>query len=266
MVNNFRALAVTSKSSFALSIESPARLYKITKGEKHLVYHEDHPKAFYDAMRFWNDEEGIAIGDPTDDCMSILITRDGGNTWRKVSCDNLPKVNAGEAAFAASDTNIAIVDNHTWVATGGKSSRIFYSPDKGATWQVFDTPIIQGSETTGMYSVDFYDDLNGFAVGGDYTKPESNVANKIKTSDGGKSWQVVADGEKPGYRSCVQYVPNSKGKALVVVGFKGIDFSNDAGETWSSLSESGYYTIRFVNDTVAYAAGAGRISKLTFRE
>jgi photosystem II stability/assembly factor-like uncharacterized protein len=231
-----------------------------------LVYQETHPKAFYDSMDFWNDQEGIAIGDPTDDCMSIIITRDGGETWTKLSCDDLPKAKEGEAAFAASDTNIAIVGDHTWVATGGKASRILYSPDKGKTWEVFDTPIIQGKETTGMYSLDFYDENNGFAIGGDYTKPNDTLNNKIRTIDGGKTWNVVANGKGPGYRSCVQYIPNSNAKELVAVGFKGIDYSNDSGGTWKHLSDEGFYTIRFLNDSVAYAAGQGRISKLIFKE
>jgi photosystem II stability/assembly factor-like uncharacterized protein len=216
-------------------------------------------------MDFWNDQEGIAIGDPTDDCMSIIITRDGGETWTKLSCDDLPKAKEGEAAFAASDTNISIVGDHTWVATGGKTSRILYSPDKGKTWDVFETPIVQGKETTGMYSIDFYDENNGFAIGGDYTKPNDTLNNKIKTTDGGKTWQVVANGKGPGYRSCVQYIPNSNAKELVAIGFKGIDYSNDSGETWKHLSDEGFYTIRFLNDSVAYAAGKGRVSKLTFR-
>ena len=263
---NFRALAVTDNASFLLSIESPTLLYKIDKDSLRLVYKENHPKAFYDAMDFWNDDEGIAIGDPTDDCMSIIITRDGGETWTKLSCDNLPKAKKGEAAFAASDTNIAIIGDHTWVATGGKASRILYSSDKGKTWEVYNTPITQGKETTGIYSLDFYDDKNGFAIGGDYTKPNGTLNNKIKTNDGGKTWQVVANGKGPGYRSCVQYIPNSNAKELVAVGFKGIDYSNDAGNTWSHLSDEGFYTIRFLNDSVAYAAGKGRISKLIFRE
>lgn len=263
--NNFRSLAVTSKNGFALSIESPARLYKIKNDEKQLVYQENHPKAFYDALEFWNDKEGIAMGDPTDGCLSILITRDGGDHWSKVSCDNLPKVNDGEAAFAASDTNIAIVGDKTWIATGGKSSRILYSSDKGRAWQVFETPIIQGGETTGMYSVDFYDEQNGFAIGGDYTKPENKSANKIRTSDGGKTWTLVANGENPGYRSCVQYVPNSNGKSLVAVGFKGVDISNDSGNTWQHISDQSFYTIRFVDGFTAYAAGAGKVAKLHFK-
>ncbi|GAA3654201.1 WD40/YVTN/BNR-like repeat-containing protein [Flavivirga jejuensis] len=263
---NFRALAGRNKHGYGLSIGSPALLFKLDIGKDYIVYREDHPKVFYDSMDFWNDDEGIAIGDPTDDCMSIIITRDGGATWTKLSCDDLPKAKEGEAAFAASDTNIAIVGNNTWVATGGKSSRVLYSPDKGKTWEVYNTPIVQGLETTGMYSIDFYDALHGFAIGGDYTKPDDNTANKIKTVDGGKTWELVAQNESPGYRSCVQYIPNRAGKELVAIGYKGIDYSNDSGNSWKHLSDEGFYTIRFLNDSIAYAAGAGRVSKLTFRE
>lgn len=264
---SFRAIKEVEGNLLAISIGNPARLYKLYRksNELKLVYEEVNEKVFYDCMNFWNDKEGIAIGDPTDDCMSIIITRDGGNTWTKLSCDNLPKAKQGEAAFAASDTNIAIVNDHTWVATGGKTSRVMYSPDKGRTWTVYDTPILQGKETTGMYSIDFYDETTGFAIGGDYTKPNDTVSNKIKTTDGGKTWKVVANGKGPGYRSCIQFIPNRQGKELVAVGFKGIDFSNDAGETWKHLSDEGFYTIRFLNDSVAYVAGRGRISKLLFR-
>jgi photosystem II stability/assembly factor-like uncharacterized protein len=264
---HFRSVAHTSTDFFMLSIESPSFLYKTgDNGKMQLVYQEHNTKSFYDSMNFWNDQEGIAIGDPTDGCMSIIITRNGGNIWNKISCDALPKAKDGEAAFAASNTNIAILGDKTWIATGGMASRILYSPDKGKTWEVFNTPIIQGLETTGMYSLDFYDELNGFAIGGDYTKPEDNLANKIRTFDGGKSWQLVAENQNPGYRSCVQYFPNRVGKELVAIGFKGIDFSNDSGDSWNHLSDEGFYTIRFLNDSIAYAAGSGRISKLTFRE
>ena len=271
-----RSAAVIKSTFFALTVADPAILVKwdsdsissskVYKESSTTVYKEEHEKVFYDSMDFWNDQEGIAIGDPTEDCMSIIITRDGGETWTKLSCDDLPKAIDGEAAFAASDTNIAIVGDQTWVATGGKASRVLYSPDKGKTWKVFETPIVQGLETTGMYSIDFYDALNGFAIGGDYTKPKDNQANKIRTTDGGKTWELVGQNQEPGYRSCVQYIPNEKGNELVAIGFKGIDYSNDYGTTWKHLSDEGFYTIRFLNDSIAYAAGAGRISKLIFKK
>jgi photosystem II stability/assembly factor-like uncharacterized protein len=88
----------------------------------------------------------------------------------------------------------------------------------------------------------------------------------MRTNDGGKTWKVVAQDQNPGYRSCVQYVPNSKGKGLVAIGFEGIDYSNDGGTSWKHLSDQGFYTLRFLNDSVAYAAGKGRLSKLSFRK
>ena len=212
---------------------------------------------------FGNDQEGIAIGDSIDGCLSIIITRDGGETWKKLSCDDLPKANENEGAFAASDTNIAIIGHHTWVAT--TTGRVYYSKDKGISWEVVETPIVKDKDTEGIYSIDFYDEFNGFAIGGDYTKAADSSANKIRTRDGGKTWELVAINQSPGYRSCVQYIPNSNGKELVAVGFKGIDYSNDSGSSWKHLSDEGFYTIRFLNDSTAYAAGSKRVSKLSFR-
>ncbi|WP_417889229.1 WD40/YVTN/BNR-like repeat-containing protein [Xanthomarina gelatinilytica] len=260
----FRSVAHTTSDFFMLSVGNPAMLFKTgDQGTMELVYFEEHPKVFYDSMIFWNDQEGIAIGDTTEDCLSIIITRDGGNTWHKLSCDVLPKAKEAEGAFAASNTNIAVKGNNTWIAT--TAGRVYFSEDKGKSWSVVQTPVINAKETEGIYSMAFYDDMNGFAIGGDYTNPESNTANKIITNDGGNTWTLIASGKEPGYRSCVQYVPNGNGKELVTVGFKGIDYSKDGGDSWKSISKEGFYTLRFLNDSVAYAAGQKRISKLMFK-
>ena len=262
----FRAVAATSEDFFMLSVGNPALLFKTgDSGQMELVYKEEHEKVFYDAMTFWNDEEGIAMGDPVENCLSIIITRDGGNSWEKLSCDVLPETAAGEAAFAASNSNIAVQGDKTWIISGGEKSRIFYSADKGRSWEVFETPLVQGESTQGGYSVDFYDEQHGVIIGGDYTAPDENTANKAVTSDGGKTWNLIADGEEPGYKSSIRYVPNGKAQEMVAVGFTGIDYSTDGGESWKKLSEESFYTIRFLNDTVAYAAGKNRLAKLIFR-
>ncbi|MBW1295728.1 WD40/YVTN/BNR-like repeat-containing protein [Aquimarina litoralis] len=263
----FRSIASTKTDFFVLSIASPALLFKISKEsvETKLVYEEAHEKVFYDAIAFWNDQEGIAMGDPTEDCLSIIITRDGGEHWTKISCDQLPKAVKGEAAFAASNGNIKIIGDEVWIVSGGIASRVFYSSDKGKTWTVFNTPIIQGKETSGAYSMDFYDKDNGIIFGGDYTKPEDNNKNKAITNDGGKTWKLVADGVGAGYKSCIRYIPNSGGKEMVTVGFTGISISNDAGNTWKELSNESFYTLRFINDSTAIAAGKNRIAKVSFK-
>ncbi|SNZ00547.1 WD40/YVTN/BNR-like repeat-containing protein [Flagellimonas pacifica] len=264
IVPSFRAVAHTSTDFFMLSIASPALLYKTgDSGQMELVYKEEGEGVFYDSMKFWNDMEGIAVGDTMQGCLSIIITRDGGKSWSKLSCSQLPKSTEGEGAFAASNTNIEIVENKVWIGT--TEGNVYSSMDKGKTWKVTSTPIVKDKPTQGIYSIDFLNEHLGFGIGGDYTDPESNSKNKIITRNGGKTWDLIADGQEPDYRSCVQFVPNTGGKDLVALGFQGVSYSNNGGKSWKKLSEEGFYTIRFLNDSVAYAAGKGRISKLLFK-
>ncbi|SHF14319.1 Sortilin, neurotensin receptor 3 [Arenibacter palladensis] len=260
----FRAVAQNSTDFFMLSIGNPALLYKTgDQGNMELVYKEEDEKVFYDAMTFWNDQEGIAVGDSMDGCLSIVITRDGGNSWKKIPCSSLPKSETGEGAFAASNTNIKVLGTMAWIAT--THGNVYYTNDKGVNWEVVKTPISSEKTTQGIFSVDFYDENLGVVFGGNYTDPEINNGNKAVTTDGGKTWKLIADGKLPNFRSCVQFVPNSKGKSLVAIGFEGIAYSHDTGETWKQLSDESFYTLRFMNDTIAYAAGKERIAKLIFR-
>ena len=264
----FRSISQTKDYIFMVNVGSPALLYRVSKDGSRIkkMYQENHPKAFYDSMQFWNNEEGIAMGDPTDNCLSVLITRDGGTTWTKIDCENLPKVAEGEGAFAASNTNLIIKGTETWMVSGGKKSRVFYSADKGKSWKVFDTPIIQGQAMTGIFTADFYDSKNGFIAGGNYEKLNQNFGNKAITDDGGKSWTLVAEKEGFGYASCVQYVPNSNAEQLVTVGASGLYYSSSAGEKWSKLSDDKtLYTLRFLNDSTAIAAGKNKIIRVNFK-
>lgn len=265
----FRSMAETSGYVFALSIGSPALLYKIDKktNKPKLVYRETHPKAFYDSMRFWNDSDGIAIGDPTEDCFSILLTNDGGNTWNKQPCKTMPKLADGEAAFAASNTNIIVKKDQAWIVSGGKKARVFYSKDKGKNWEVFETPIIQGQEMTGIYTADFYDETTGIVAGGNYDKPDLNSGNKAITRDGGKTWQLISENAGFGYASCVQFIPDGNGKELVCVGASGLQYSSDGGLTWTQLlQDKTLYTIRFLDANTAFAAGKDKIIRIKFKK
>jgi photosystem II stability/assembly factor-like uncharacterized protein len=263
----FRSIAQTTSSIFIVNVGNPAFLYKFSKdlNQKKLVYEEKNEKVFYDSMQFWNDQEGIAVGDPIENCFCILITRDGGETWTKIPCDKLPKIEDGEAFFAASNTNIIIKGNATWLVSGGKKSRVFYSSDKGNSWKAYETPIVQGETMTGIFTADFYNEKIGFIAGGNYEKPNQNFQNKALTTDGGKTWKLVGENTGFGYASCIQFVPNSHGEQLVSVGSSGLYYSKDKGTTWNQLSsDNSFYTIRFIDNQTAIAAGKNKIVKLTF--
>jgi hypothetical protein len=97
-------------------------------------------------------------------------------SWQKTA--ETPKPTEKEAA---PDPNI-------WFATGGRAARVFHSPDRGRTWQVFDTPITHGPDSAGIFSIAFRDSLHGVIAGGDYKRPEQDGPNLAFTNDGGKTW------------------------------------------------------------------------------
>ena len=260
----FRSVAHTSSDFFMLSIENHALLYKTgNQGQMELVYSEEAPGVFYDALTFFDDQYGLAVGDAVGGCLSILRSQDGGQTWSKLDCTELPEGIADEGAYAASNTNIKTIGSKAWVAT--TAANVYFSEDYGAHWSRFQTPVQHDSiEAYGVYSIDFWNDNQGIAFGGSFLAPNDNSANIALTHDGGQHWKLVAQGANPGYKSCVQYVPGTRGQGLVAIGFTGISYSSDGGLHWTSLSEEPFYTIRFQDTHIAYAAGKGRLAKLEF--
>ncbi|MFL2588916.1 MAG: WD40/YVTN/BNR-like repeat-containing protein [Parvicellaceae bacterium] len=238
----FRSISVTTNSIFILSVASPALLFKIDKKTLNykLVYKETNEKAFYDSMQFWDDKNGIAVGDPTANCMSIVLTKDGGNSWKKIACENLPLAVEGEAAFAASNTNLSLVDQKAFIATGGKEANVLVGTDYGKSWKKYKTPIIQGEKMTGIFSVNNLSVDTAIIAGGDWSAKQKIENTMAITKDGGNSWQLIEN--NPGYISCVQFIP--KTKSLVASSTTGIYYSEDLAESWVKISDEGYYTFR----------------------
>ncbi|UCE94104.1 MAG: oxidoreductase, partial [Flavobacteriaceae bacterium] len=195
------------------------------------------------------------------DCLSVIRTTDGGNNWQKTDCANLPKVTEGEAAFAASNTNIASYGDKVWIVTGGSKARVLISVDKGESWKVRETPIVQGGKMTGIFTTDFYDELNGIVMGGNWEEKKNGKDSKAITSDGGESWNSI-NSNVPGYISCVQYVPGSKGNNLVAVSTEGLFYSEDAGNNWIRIYDKGYYSLRFSGPNEIWLSGHEEIVKI----
>lgn len=267
---SFRSIAFNGEFVFVLSIENPALIYKIdpkqNPWEPKLVYSETHPKVFYDSMKFFDRQHGIAMGDPIENCLSVLITDDGGNNWKKLTCEELPVAFEGEAAFAASNTNISVVDQYAWIATGGKKARVFKSLNYGKTWKVSETPMVQGGKMTGIFTMDFYDQNTGIIMGGNWEVKTDQKNAKALSKDGGESWTLVADGSAPGYISSVQFIPGKKGNEILAVSTEGLFFSRDKAKNWAKIGTEGFYSLKMIDDRSAWLSGHEKIVKIKLKE
>jgi len=261
----FRTLAQNKDSFFAINIESPAYFFKIDKKtlRSEIVFTDTVKTAFYDALHFVNDKLAFTFSD-ADKNNDLKLAVFKNEKWKIFQ--NQIKLNEGEAAFAASNTNIASSKKYLWIATGGKASRILRLNFENEKIETFNTPFIQGESSQGMYSIDFYDDQFGIAVGGDYTKQDANVNNIATTTDGGETWQIQASGKNAGYTTCVKIKPNSKGKEIISVGDQHISYSSDYGKTWKKISdEKGFFVCKWVNKNTVVLAGKDKISLLKLK-
>ncbi|HEX6322625.1 MAG TPA: YCF48-related protein, partial [Vicinamibacterales bacterium] len=206
--------AVSDRVAYVLSIGNgpDSRIYKTEDSGQTwtLQFQNDDPKAFFDAMAFWDATRGIAFSDSIDGRFVIIRTLDGGTTWTRIPGGSLPPALDNEGAFAASGTNVAVFGKqHVWIGTGAAAtSRVLHSADAGATWTVADTPLAAGP-STGIFSIAFRDARHGIVVGGDYSKENDAVDNAAVTSDGGKTWKLVAG--LTGYRSVVAHLGGERG-------------------------------------------------------
>lgn len=263
----FRTLAQDAKSFYAISIESPAYFFKIDKStlQSKLIYTDSAKNAFYDALHL-NGNQFYTFSDPEEN-LKLKFAKFSDKKDFKITYLNkqLLDLKKGEAAFAASNTNISSTKKNMWIATGGIASRIIKLNLKTGKFEIFETPFIQGTSSQGIYSIDFYDDHFGVAVGGDYTKQAANINNIATTNDGGKTWQIQASGKNGGYKTGVQIRPKSKGKDIIAVGDQNIEFSTDYGKTWKIISEEkGLYVCEWIDANTLVFAGKNRIIKMNF--
>jgi photosystem II stability/assembly factor-like uncharacterized protein len=202
---DFRGVVAFSAAEAFLLSAGPgeqSRIYHTGDGGNswQLEYSEKDPKGFLDSMAFWDDHHGVAVGDPVADRsgklkFEVLMT-DDGQSWRAIPGSQIPDAIGGEGAFAASNTCVAVIpsadDANVWFATGGKAARVFHSSDRGKSWEVAETPIIHGKDSTGIFSIAFRDAMNGVIAGGDYKRPNDDGPNLAFTEDGGKTWKLAA--------------------------------------------------------------------------
>ena len=258
--------AFDANTAYLLSIGEGenSRIYKTTDGGAtwKMQFKNSNPKAFFDALAFWDKSSGMAMSDPVDG-KYLLLKTDDGETWKTAESEKMPNAKDGEAAFAASGTCLMTNGkSDVFLVSGGQDARVFRSNNRGLNWFVSDTPIVKGTAGSGIFSIAMQDAKRGVIVGGNYEKPNDSENNLAFTGDGGITW-TLGKGLN-GYRSGVAYIDKM---TIIAVGSSGSDVSTDSGKNWKNLDKENYNAVQAKGKNAVWAVGAnGLVAKFSLKK
>jgi len=211
--------------------------------------------SFADALWFFDNLNGVAIGDPNGGYFEIYTTSDGGETWTRVPSANIPAPGSGEYGITGDVSGYGSHD--VWFGTN--AGNIFHSTDKGLHW----TSALSAFGSTETVAPEFVDSLNGICY---RSYLNMGIETDVDvTTDGGASWtDVPVTGDM--YARYFSHIPGSAGTYIgssVAAGANGISVSYDGGYTWNTIS-SGYDfdATAWVNDSTGWS-GSTAAAKTT---
>jgi photosystem II stability/assembly factor-like uncharacterized protein len=261
---------VSAREAYLMSAGpgTDSRIYKTKDGGRTWTqqFENQDPNAFYDCFAFWSPDRGITFSDAVNGRFPVIRTTDG-RTWQDIG-DRLPAAQAGEAGFAASGTCVAVQGGkRAWIATGGaEKARILATTDGGRSWKAYETPIVQGTASSGGFSVDFRDPFHGILGGGELAAPDATSNNIARSRDGGRTWTLATPTPFPGAVYGLSYVRGFGQRTVVATGPAGAAWSPDEGGTWFLLPETtNYWAVAFAGPKTGWLVGTeGRILKVSF--
>ncbi len=195
---------------------------------------------FPDFVYFWNENEGVAVGDATPDgYFEIYTTNNGGELWSRVLPEKMPAgtneytVNVRSGSFRVTgDAFFFKVYNPT-------TPRIFRSTDKGLSWTAITTP--------------YFDSFAFKNINTGLLSYKSSTQSKIySTTDQGQSWPEF---NATGFGSPVEYLPSAD--TYFSLG-SNLSYSNDNGTTWTahpSFKNAPTYNIGFAPSGKIFISG-----------
>ncbi|HEU4763495.1 MAG TPA: hypothetical protein VFS28_02510 [Gemmatimonadales bacterium] len=216
------------------------------------------PKVFLDAVTFWPDGRGLALGDPMAGRYTILVRAPGDSAW---AAEEGPAADSGIAAFAASGTALTSRGaRRAWFGTGGGTHAAVYSTgDEGRTWTRTDTGL-PASASAGIFGVAFENDSVGLAVGGDYQQPGDSGRNVLRTADGGATWTVIGRTTPIGVKWGLTNVGPG---TYIATAPTGSGLTRDGGATWTALDPKPANTASCAGGA-CWLAGKERLARIEF--
>jgi photosystem II stability/assembly factor-like uncharacterized protein len=206
-----------------------------------------------DGVHFFDENNGLAYGDPVGSNFEIYTTSDGGATWTAVPAGTTTNPNAvtNEWGYAGS---FAYAGNSFWFTTS--KGKIYRTTDMGLHWTKLNSPLSDfggGVTTTNFGTLYFSDNNTGMILG---TKDTASTFKIYTTTNGGTNWAtgVVYSGF---LNLC--YIPNTT--TLISTSDSttlgtGSAYSMDNGATWTPIdADIAHGVPAFLNPTTGWCGG-----------
>ena len=244
-----------------------SRIYRTDDGGASwsLQWTNPEPAGFYDCFDFWDANRGVAYGDAVDGELRVLVTDDGGRSWRFVPRSALPAAQPGEVGFAASGLCVDTEPGgHAWISAGNAArARVFHTPDYGRSWSAAEAPVVAG-EASGLTAISMVDARRGYAFGGNLAVTDRTTDNVVSTSDGGRTWALLPHVSFNGAIYGGLHV-RAPADVLAIVGPGGFAYSTDRGAIWTTTDTRAWWGIgesRSPQGGLWIAGPEGRIARV----
>jgi hypothetical protein len=226
--------------------------YKTTNGGTTWTQLGHYPISFVNNVIFWNENEGVVLGDFKDSYFEDYYTSDGGLTWTRV-----PQANYSGIAWKPSEagwTGVVNVIGDT-VIFGTNEGDVYISHDKGHTYFASYSGAATDGTNPGVNDIAFKDATHGLVA-----HDAGGTFDLFETSDGGVTWAPVSY-SGTAYASGLAYVPGTENMYIstgAASGYSGASYSMDGGHSWTDYDEMiGIQMLAtdFVENKIGWAGG-----------
>jgi hypothetical protein len=163
---------------------------------------------------------------------AVIVTDDGGNTWRAIELPDSVSFADSTRLFKGIEIGVSDVARLgssvlVHIGTSSKYGTLLRTSDLGASWTEFH------GDADHLLFLEFADSLNGWWYGGRWhpNDPLESFVALRRTTDGGQSWLTTLTGAQ------LTDADVHSGRELLVCGVEGRAFrSSDGGLTWAADS------------------------------
>jgi PKD repeat protein len=200
--------------------------------------------SFTNAVYFWNEQEGVCMGDPINNEFEIYRTTNGGTNWTLVSGANIPNPQANEFGYTR---QMEVVGDNVWFTTS--KGRIYHSTNRGQNWSVYTSPVADfgGAVTTGVSAnLSFSSSTTGLII--------NQAGNIWKSTNSGSTWAAVTP-SGPVYTNGLCFIEgtNTAFTTGAATGASGSSYSTDGGITWNPIDTEQHLYVDFINPSVGWS-------------